>query len=303
MKKITLFIIASLLTLTSCDKEQSGAVYEGDSGFAFAAGVLNVETVSEDDGKVLVPVFRGDKSFNGVQVSFEFDTSEGGASEPVWESEDPEGIFSLTSQRAVFADNSFSTNIQVRYKDIESLNPNRKYRMRLTLKDSLSPSGRGSVIVTVSRKLSFEKYGDATYMDYCMFDNAYDVELYKAKEADIFRVIDPYSKGLVAEEYAAEGLMQTPPEYVQFSCDPDGHIYFEPFTTGMLVPTGAEAGKCMTWVYYPGEYKWGKDFSLFDADNKRLSDKEFQLYGVYCLPDLSYGFLNEGCYKIEIKVK
>lgn len=303
MKKTLFLIIVSMAALASCDREQLGAVYDGESGFAFAAGVLNVETVAGDDGKVLVPVFRGDKSFNGAQVSFEFDASAGGASEPVWVTEDPEGLFSLTSQRAVFADNSYSANIQIRYKGIESLNPSRKYRMRLTLKDSLSPSNRSSVIVTVSRKLTFKKYGDATYMDYCMFDNAYEVELFKAEEAEIYRVIDPYTEGLIAEEYAAGGLMQTPPEYVQFSCDETGHLYFEPFTTGMLVPSPSEIGKCMTWVYFPGEYKWGKDFSMYDADNRKISDKEFHLYGVYCLPDFSYGFLNEGCYKIEIIVK
>ena len=40
-------------------------------------------------------------------------------------------------------------------------------------------------------------------------------DIYKAAEADIYRVMDPYTKGLIAEEYAANGFMDTPPAYVE----------------------------------------------------------------------------------------
>lgn len=297
--------LAVLIAVVSCNRDQIAAIYDGESGFSFAAGVLNVEVSASDEGKVMVPVFRGSNSMNAAEISFRFDASDDNSSSPVWVAEDPEGNFSLVSKRAVFADNSFSSNVQVRFKDVESLNPGRKYRMKLFINRDASPSGRDSVIVTVSRKLTFVKYGDAEYMDYCIFDNAYPVEIFKAQEAAIFRVMDPYSEGLVAEEYASEGLVQAPPSYVQFKVQPDGSIYYEPFSTGMIVPAPNAAGMCMAWVYHPSDYllSWGHDFSIFIPDNKQLSEKEFQLVGVYCLPGFSYGFLNEGAYKISIKVK
>ena len=73
---------------------------------------------------------------------------------------------------------------------------------------------------------------------------------------------------------------------------------YSPFKTGMLVN-----GLYMAYAYYPGEYQWGKDFSDFNKENKKISDTEFQLYPVYCLPDYQYGFLNEGAYKLTITMK
>ena len=59
-------------------------------------------------------------------------------------------------------------------------------------------------------------------------------------------------------------------------------------------------GRYLAWAYYPGEYQWGKDFSSFNSRNRQLSEKVFQLYPVYCLPDFQYGFLNEGAYPLTI---
>jgi len=298
--KITLLaatVAAGLLLLISCNRDNIGAIYEGESGFAFASGVLNVESSAEDDNTVNVPILRGDLSRSIAEISIEYDKS-AGSNQPEWTDADPEGIFTLMSKRVVFADESFSSYIRIHFSSLEALGISEKHRLRLTIKDGVSPSGRNQVIVTVSRKLTFIKYGECQYFDECMFFNSYKAEIYKAEEAEIYRVTNPYTQGLLEEEYADMGWMDNAPSYVEFSVRDDNSIYFKPFRTGMKVN-----GLYQTYCYYPSEYQWGRDFSDYDIQNQKLSDKHFQLCAVYCLPDFQYGYLNEGAYNIDITVQ
>ena len=293
---ISLITILVCFLCCSCDREAVGPVYNGESGFAFASPVLNVEAVSEDKGQIIVPVHRGTATvMASAEVKCEYDVSPQGSSEYKWSDVSPDGIFSLVSSTVLFADGQYSSNLYLRYQDIEKLGIGVKYRLRLTLLSGVSPSDISKLVVTVSRKLTYEKIGDCLYYDSCIFDNAYTAEIYKAKEADIYRVKDPYTKGLIAEDYASEGWLGKPDAYVQFTVDKDGMIRYEPLNTGMLVN-----GLHSAYAYYPSEYKWGKDFSEYDTENKKISDTEFQLYPVYCLPSFQYGFLNEGAYKLTV---
>ena len=290
--------VAALFCAVSCDTEQTGALYKGESGFAFASGVMNVEVSPEDEGKILIPVYRGNLDVNGAALSFSYDISAPGAEEPEWADADPSGLFSLTSKNVIFADGLNTAYAQIRLADLNRMGVTDKYRMRLTIKEGLSPSEKGEVVVTVSRKLTFRKLGNCLYFDRMVFENAYQSEIYKADEGGIYRIVDPYKEGLIEEDYAAEGWMGQTPEFVQFICDDNGHITFEEFPTGMLVNATH-----MAWAYYPSTYKWGKDFSDYDAQNLKLSDKHFQLCAVYCLPTLKYGYLNEGNGLIDIVIE
>ena len=285
--------VLSLLCL-SCSKDQVSTLYEGSSGLAFASTVLNTELSSGDANQILVPVYRGTEDVFQADLSLEFETTDasGGST---WVESDPAGIFSLIARRVLFADGSHVAYAQIRFSDIDKLGIDTKYRMRLSIKDNLSPSQKGSVVITASRKLNFKYLGKCTWTDRCLFDGSYQADIYKAEEADIYRVMDPYSEGLTAEEYAENGWAGTPSEYVQFSVRSDGSIYYEPFCTGMKVQ-----GKYLAYAYYPSEYQWGKDFSQYASENRRISDKELQLYPVYCLPDFQYGFLNDGAYKLTV---
>lgn len=296
MKKRFVLITASVSAiLCGCDQNVYKATYHGDSGFGFGSGVLNVEVSDEDRNRISVPIYRGSEEYDMVSIGFEYDISEEGASEPEWSPEDPDGVFSLTTSNVVFADGANTASALVRFNDLNSLGVTDKYRIRLTLKGDVSPSGRSQVIITVSRKLTFELLGQCDYFDACLFNDSYQTEIYKAREAEIYRVSDPYTEGLMAEDYAANGWMGSPSEFVEFSVDEEGFITYEPFNTGMLVE-----GKNSAWGYYPSTYVWGKDFSEFDSENRKLSDTVFQLYPVYCLPDFQYGFLNDGAYPVTI---
>lgn len=282
-------IVLSFVAL-SCSDEQIGTIYEGESSFAFNSGVLNAELGASDMNQILVPISRGSFDESMAELKLEFENAQG-----EWVDSDPEGLFSLVAKRVLFADGSYSANAQIHYSDLNKLGIGKKYRMRLTILGELSPSQRGSVVITASRKLTFTLLGKCEWTDVCLFDGTYSADIYKAEEAAIYRVSDPYSEGLVAEEYADAGWMGTPSEFVQFQVLDDGSIVYEPFCTGMKVQ-----GRYLAWAYYPGEYQWGKDFSSFNSRNRQLSEKVFQLYPVYCLPDFQYGFLNEGAYPLTI---
>lgn len=291
-------LLAAALIAVSCEKGEISAVYEGDNGYAFASSVLYAEVSADDDGVLEIPVYRGEDGEAGqVRIGFNYDSSTTGESDPVWVDEDPRGVFSLLTPNVTFAENSFEAVARVRIGNINKLRTADKYRMKLEILEGVSPSNRNSVIVTVTKKLVFEKYGDCSYYDECIFENAYDTEIYKAQGEEIYRVMDPYREGLIAEEYAAEGWMGTPPDYVEFTCE-GNVIKFKEFPTGMLFNK-----TYMSYAYYPSDYVWGRDFSKFDAKNKKLNDKHFQLCAVYCLPSFQYGYMNDGTYVIDIIVK
>ena len=280
-------IVLSFMAL-SCSDEQIGTIYEGESSFAFNSSVLNAELEASDMNQILVPVSRGSLGESMTELKLEFENAQG-----EWVESDPDGLFSLVAKRILFADGMYTANAQIHYE----FRIGKKYRMRLTILGELSPSQRGSVVITATRKLTFKHLGKCEWTDICLFDGTYTADIYKAEEAAIYRVSDPYSEGLVAEEYADAGWMGTPSEFVQFQVLDDGSIVYEPFCTGMKVQ-----GKYLAWAYYPGEYQWGKDFSSFNSRNRQLSQNVFQLYPVYCLPDFQYGFLNEGAYPLTIVI-
>lgn len=298
--RIIVFAVSLLAAslAVSCDRETIGEKYDGDSGFAFASSVLYAEVSGDDKGVLEIPVYRGfDGDASQARISFMYDMAPADAPDPQWQEADPAGIFTLTTPKVTFATNSCEAKVRIRFGDWNKLKTSGRYRMKLEILDGISPSQRSSLIVTVTKKLVFTKYGDCTYFDECIFEKAYETEIYKAEGEEIYRVMDPYHQGLVEEEYAAEGWMGETPDYVQFTCT-GSHIDFKEFATGMLFNKTH-----MAYAYYPSKYIWGRDFSKYDAMNKKLDDKHFQLYAVYCLPSFQYGYMNDGIYKIDIVVK
>lgn len=181
--------------------------------------------------------------------------------------------------------------------------PGNSYIMRLKLVGQEKSLQKHQITLNVKRKLVFEKYGDCTYQDSCIFDKPYPCELYKAVDAEVYRVMDPYSKPLADEGYTEAGLTMAPPDYVEFMVDEDNRITFSPYYTGMLVPLRDNTGRAVgAYGYYPGDYKWGADFSEYNQYCKRVSDTQFEFYAVYCLPDFQFGYLDRGVFKVTIKM-
>lgn len=296
-----------LAGLTACNKANVGPLFDaGASGAAscgFATTVLRVSVSQDNDGIIRIPIYRNGSGQQVCKLDFHYDpTATGSAPDEEWTETDPDGVFSLSSRNVVFPRDAVSAYAVISFSSLDKILPGRKYIMRLDVVGGEGSLQQTRLTLTVSRRLQYVKYADCTFRDECLFDGTYDCELWKATEAQVYRVMDPYSRGLQEEGYVEEGLSRNPPEYLEFRVDEAGNIAYEPFYTGMLVPTttGARVG---AYGFYPGEYIWGKDFSSYNAMNRRTSDKEFVLYPVYCLPDFAHGFLNEGVYKLTVTVK
>ena len=285
--RMTAALIAACLAF-SCSDGNVAALYTGEDGFAFASGIAYAEVGPEDEGRILIPIYRSGFGVNGAKVSFSVSRPDG--------DEDPGTLFSLLTPNVIFPDGALSSNVQIRVSDISKMSLTGKYRLNLKIKENLTPSMRDEVAVTASRKLTFEPFGRASVMDNCMFEKAYETDILKARETEAYRVKDPFREGLVAEEYAENGWMENPPEYIQFIVAPDGLITYEPFRTGMKVN-----GKHMAWACHPSAYTQA-DFSAKIPENRKLSEKVFQLYPVYYLPEVFDGYLHEGAYPLVITV-
>ena len=317
MKKIALLWVV-VTALIACNQDVMGPLYSGvdgsgNDGFAFAASVLNLETGTEDRNTIRVPIYRGKTSTSIVNLTLDFETKVpkdsliGDSIQTVmvdsWVERDPQGIFSLATQRVVFGDDANVAYAQITYPDINELSLTEKYKMRLRINDGASPSRRDKTMITLSRRLTFDSLGVCTYADSCLFEKSYKAPIYKAREAEVYRIMDPYTKGLLDEGYAEAGLMTAPCKYVQITVNADKSINFEPINTGMLVPAnyGGKVQEHLTWGYHPTAYMEAKpdssnDFSRYAASNRKLSDKELLLYPVYCMPTLYYGFISFGQY-------
>ena len=173
---VALAAVAALAAASGCSDDVQKTTYSGSSGFGFAASVLNVEVGSANANQILVPIYRGSEDAQIAELKFEYDISKAGASEPYWSDADPAGIFSLTTQRVIFADGAKVAYAQVRFTNLDLLGITTKYKMRLTIKDSLSPSKRSQVTMSVSRQLTFDYLGKCDYRDACVFDGTYKAE-------------------------------------------------------------------------------------------------------------------------------
>lgn len=315
MKKIA-FILMALTALIACNQDAIGPIYSGadgsgEDGFAFASSVLNIETGAEDRNTVRVPIYRGNTSSNiaNLALSFEVqvpkDSLIGDSVHTMmvksWVDKDPQGLFSLATQRVVFTDDANVAYAQITYPDISQLSLTESYKMRLSIKDGASHSKRDKTDITLSRRLTFEPIGECVYIDSCLFNEAYKAPIYRAVEAEVYRIMDPYTKGLLAEEYAAHGLMSAPAKYVQVTVNADNTLSYEPINTGMLVSANyaGSTQKHVVYAYHPDDYMAEDDtydFSRYTRMNKKVSNKKLVLYPVYCMPTLYFGYLSFGPY-------
>ncbi len=293
-----------LLCLSACDKANRGPLFTASGPAAescgFASSVLRVSVSGEDEGFIRVPVYRNGTGLKSLKLGIAFDPAGTGSSpDEDWVDTDPNGVFSLTTKNLIFSGDNLISYALVSFTDIAKVHPGRKYVMRLELEGQEKSLQYQRITLTVRRKLTFVKYADCLFSDTCLFEESYECELFKAEEAEVYRLMDPYTEGLEKEGYTENGLTRNPPDYIEFMVDGTGLITYDPFYTGMLVPTpsGALAG---AYGYWPGDYIWGKDFSSYNSLNRRVSDKQFVLWPVYCLPDFNHGFLNDGVYQMTI---
>lgn len=281
MRKILCFLIAAIAIClpVSCDKQVLGPVLDRATGFSFAAPVLNMETDPSDENVLRIPLFRSATAEEVAAIKCEFYDPE----TEKYVTADPEGRFRLATTRVVFIDDARTGYVQVSYSSIDDFGMTDKYSFRLTVDAPVTPGGYATTVVTVNRRLTFDSLGTGTFYDEFLFYETYDVEILKAREAEIYRVMHPFDEGLVAEDYVKNGWYTTPSEYVQIEVKPNGEIRFDEFADGMYFQK-----KYKVYGVNPTERKEHLEKDCSQFSNSWLDSKTIQLYPFYYIKGYGY---------------
>lgn len=265
--------------LSGCDKQVLGTVLDQAAGFSFAAPVLNMETDPSDDNILRIPLYRTASAEEMATIRCEFYDPASDSFVAV----DPEGRFRLATTRVVFIDDARTGYAQVSYSSLDDFGMTDKYSFRLSIDSPVTPGGYATTMVTVNRRLTFDSIGIGTFYDEFLFYNTYDVEILKAREAAIYRVMHPFDEGLVAEDYVKNGWYTTPSEYIQIEIKPSGEIRFDEFANGMYFQQ-----KYTVYGINPPERKehLEKDCSAFS--NSWINNKTLSLYPFYYIKGYGY---------------
>lgn len=264
MKKnnnIFLLLAAFMLLFAACDVDNERGIYTPDS---IEAGFYH-----DSQSVILLPVDRA------ILVDI-YRNSNVGSTTVNLSSDDATGLFTVPAD-VTFADGEYKTQISVAVSpDVEMA---KKYTVNITLPNA-PLSMKQKVKLNIEKDYDWVSIGEGLYRDVFMFDNAYKVEIMKGQGFDVYRIMDPYSEGLKAEEYGAYG--GTPAEYVQVEIAADKSAYFKPAACGYLYQASASQ---MTYIYHPSAFT-GMDTS----NNKQIDEFTIQLEANYYIPALKGGF-------------
>ena len=292
MKSITKYLLLLVIAGTvfsSCEQKVEGALFDSNNqhiGFSFASTVLNVETSASDYNVIRVPIYRVKNSGNMISVSCLFYDK----TKDEYVENDPNRIFRFTTPRVIFSDDSNIGYAQISYSDIEALGVTDKYQMKLKIAENVSYGGTQETNVTISRRLTFNPIGKGTFYDEFLFYKTYDVEIQKAEEANVYRVMDPFSEGLVAEDYVKNGWYTAPSRYVQIEIKSDNSVRFDEFVNGMYF----QARYVVCGINPPERTEnLDKDLSSF---HNSFDGKTITLYPFYYIKN--YGFFD--CFPMVI---
>ena len=276
-----LITVLTITLLISCDKQVLGPVLDQASGFSFAAPVLNMETDPSDDNILRIPLYRTASADEMASIKCDFYDPEADEYVPA----DPEGRFRLATSRVIFLDDARTRYVQVSYSSIDDFGMTDKYSFRLSIDSAVTPGGYATTVVTVNRRLTFDSLGIGTIYDDFLFFDTYEVEILKAREAEIYRVMHPFDEGLVAEDYVKNGWYTTPSEYVQIEVKPNGEIRFDEFANGMYFQK-----KYKVYGVNPPERKEHLEADCSAFSNSWLNSKMISLYPFYYIK--GYGFFD-----------
>jgi hypothetical protein len=248
MKKniILLFILAAFTSamFTSCDDTAEGTLFEvGDQVHAaFASNVQKVDMVPADNNQIKVPVYRGGNNASEATVSLEMTPA----------ASIPAGTFTLTNPQLVFPAGQNVAYAIIGYANINNLAAGTTYELtlKLTSEDQLSPAKASQIKVQAQRKLTFAKVATAS-LESEWEEVTFPVEVFKAAEADVYRIMNMYANGFhITFSVAADNK-------ITFSTQPMGYVSSSYGMTSFTFPRATD----------PQPYREGKVFHLYARFN------------------------------------
>ena len=141
-------------------------------------------------------------------------------------------IFSVPTSVS-FASGSDMTNIIISY-DPAKLDFDDFSSIQISVPDAnlTSPYGNFVYSFSVGKSSPWLSLGIATFSDAFMFDDSYNVELQQNEiDPTRYRLVDPYSEGLINEGYGLEERTGNQCAYLEFQVLPKGYVYNAVTTT------------------------------------------------------------------------
>lgn len=242
----SIFFILTVI-LVSCDQDNIGTIYEPEAPYvAFTSSVVpGNELTSENNYSVSVQIVRSNASApTTADVVLEMN-------------DDIDGVFELESSTVTFEDGK-----NVAYaKIVPAIDPSlmdisKTYEFNLTLSGENVSEFYSETTYKASFKLTFSSIGTGTFHSE-IFGDQWTVEVEKAAEADVYKILDCYVEGYD----------------IIFSVDAEDNIHYS------TQPTGYEADGMLFITmpdseypyYYFEPYKDGNDFYLvprmYDSGN------------------------------------
>jgi hypothetical protein len=235
MKHTYLILILFAVSLFSCDQENMGTLYEPDAPYvAFSSPVVSGNVLSaENDYSVNVQLFVQTylpQTTAGVELEM---------------NEDIEGVFDLESSSVTFDEGKGTAYANI----VPVINPSlidvtKTYEFSLTLVGDNASEFYNQTTYRASFSLTFQPFGTGTFSSEFL-ENDWNVEVEKAEEAEVYRILDCYGEGYnitfsVDNEnnirYSTQQTGYEDEDYGMVSLampDPEGSYYYsEPYREG-----------------------------------------------------------------------
>lgn len=240
MKNIYLIIIGLALAMSSCDQENIGTIYDPGAPYvAFSTEVVPENILSaENNFSVNVQLVRSELSgTETAEVQLEMN-------------DDIAGVFELESNTVTFEDGEGISYAKI----VPVVNPSlidvtKTYEFNLTLVGDNVSELYNQTTYKAFFSLTFKPFGTGTFSSE-FFDGDWTVEVEKAEEADVFRIIDCYTDGY----------------NITFSVDNENNIRYSTQETGYEDPDYGMVSLAMPdsegSYYYSEPYKEGDSYYL-----------------------------------------
>jgi len=240
MKHTYLILILFTMALFSCDQENMGTLYEPEAPYmAFSSPVVSGNVLSaENNYSVHVQLVRSNLSGPATTtVSLEMNAN-------------IEGVFDLESNTVTFEDGKGTAYVKI----VPVINPSliditKTYKFSLKLVGDNASELYNETTYRASFSLTFKPFGTGVFSSE-FFETDWDVEVEKAEEADVFRILNCYAEGY----------------NITFSVDSENNIRYSTQETGYEDPDYGMVSLAMPdsegSYYYSEPYREGNSYFL-----------------------------------------
>jgi hypothetical protein len=198
-----------VLSLAACDQDNIGELYETDVYVAFSTEIVPANILTaENNYSVNVPIARSNLNVpTTAQVSLEMN-------------ENIEGVFDLESTSVSFAEGEGTAYAKiVPLVDISQIDVSKVYEFNLTFTGDNVSEFYSQTTYRASFLLTFEPVGTGTFSSEFR-ENEWTVQVEKALEADVYKIIDCYAEGYD----------------IMFSVDAENNVFYATQLTGYIDP-------------------------------------------------------------------